>query len=252
MVFCMELYKLQMDEGRRFAHEHPASAMSWAEPEVCKIAQMVGVRSAVGDQCQYEAADKDGDPIKKPTKFMTSSLEVCKALNHKCDGSCPRHVHPMEGRARDATIYPKKLCRTVLRSTMRQMKVDHGNLATLRCFGNQSEIMSVEFENDDWQRYRDDISGKELNGELVRAARAEEMAEFRKHGVYRKVPISECLRVTGKPPIGTRWIDINKGDEENPDYRSRLVAQELKRDKSLELFAATPPSRQFSYCSLER
>ena len=46
---------------------------------------------------------------------------------------------------------------------------------------------------------------------------------------------------SGKQPIGVRWIDINKGDEVNPEYRSRLVAQEIKRDHSLELFAATPP-----------
>ena len=74
--FCMELYKLQMDDGRYFLHEHPASATSWAEPEVQRIEQMVGVRVAIGDQCQYEAADKDGAPIKKPTKFMTNSSHI--------------------------------------------------------------------------------------------------------------------------------------------------------------------------------
>ena len=33
----------------------------------------------------------------------------------------------------------------------------------------------------------------------------------------------------------------NKGDEENPEYRSRLVAKEIKKDKREDLFAATPP-----------
>ena len=37
------------------------------------------------------------------------------------------------------------------------------------------------------------------------------------------------------------WIDNDKGDEVNPDYRSRLVAQEIKVDKSQELFAGAPP-----------
>ena len=36
-------------------------------------------------------------------------------------------------------------------------------------------------------------------------------------------------------------MDINKGDEENPDYRSRLVAQELNQSKRDDIFAATPP-----------
>ena len=41
--------------------------------------------------------------------------------------------------------------------------------------------------------------------------------------------------------ITTRWLDTNKGDEQNPNYRARLVAREIKRDKRDDLFAATPP-----------
>ena len=45
--------------------------------------------------------------------------------------------------------------------------------------------------------------------------------------------------------IGTKWIDINKGDAEHPNYRSRLVAQELNtsigRNPYGENFSATPP-----------
>ena len=51
-----------------------------------------------------------------------------------------------------------------------------------------------------------------------------------------------CWATTGKGPIGTRWIDINKGDEANPDHRSRLVAQQVKyHSKEKNIFAATPP-----------
>ena len=56
-----------------------------------------------------------------------------------------------------------------------------------------------------------------------------------------KVPISECHQNTGKSPIKVKWIDITKGDEVNKEYRSRLVAKEIKRDKRDDLFAATPP-----------
>ena len=69
----------------------------------------------------------------------------------------------------------------------------------------------------------------------------EEIEQVRKHGVYKKVPIEQCVKETGKKPIRVRWLDINKGDEENKDYRSRLVAQEIKTDKREDLFAATPP-----------
>ena len=77
---------------------------------------------------------------------------------------------------------------------------------------------------------------------LTLRAREEEMTQFRKHEVYEKVREEVCWAVTGKAPIGSRWIDINKGDESNPDYRSRLVAQQIKHhSKDKNRFAATPP-----------
>ena len=87
----------------------------------------------------------------------------------------------------------------------------------------------------------DNLSGKLLDTSRVQKARLEEMGELAKHGVYQKVPVSECWNRTGKGPIGTRWVDVNKGDDANPDYRSRLVAQEINDSKREDLFAATPP-----------
>ena len=100
------------------------------------------------------------------------------------------------------------------------------------------EMNEVEEPSSIW----DEMSGKMLNMKLVRSAREEEMIEVKKQSVYMKVPISQCLEETGCPPVGTRWIDVNKGDDQNVEYRSRLVAQELKRlSWADDLFAATPP-----------
>ena len=41
--------------------------------------------------------------------------------------------------------------------------------------------------------------------------------------------------------ISTKWLDVNKGDSVNPNYRARLVGREIARDKRDDLFAATPP-----------
>ena len=41
--------------------------------------------------------------------------------------------------------------------------------------------------------------------------------------------------------ISARWLDINKGDAILENYRSRLVAREIKKDDRPDLFAATPP-----------
>ena len=57
----------------------------------------------------------------------------------------------------------------------------------------------------------------------------------------RKVNVAECYDRTGKPPIGTKWVDVNKGDAIHPEYRSRLVAQEINTNMREDLFAATPP-----------
>ena len=41
--------------------------------------------------------------------------------------------------------------------------------------------------------------------------------------------------------INTRWIDINKGDDRNPNYRSRLVGEEFNNEAMDGIFAGTPP-----------
>ena len=47
--------------------------------------------------------------------------------------------------------------------------------------------------------------------------------------------------MTGKAPIKVRWVDVNKGDDKEPNYRSRLVAMEFKRGVNAEWFSGTPP-----------
>ena len=59
------------------------------------------------------------------------------------------------------------------------------------------------------------------------------------------MPRAEAHR-RGIKIIGTRWIDVNKGDNQSPVYRSRLVAKEFNTGQGGgleegELFAATPP-----------
>ena len=39
----------------------------------------------------------------------------------------------------------------------------------------------------------------------------------------------ECRRVTGKLPVTTRWVDVNKGDDINPNVRSPLVSRQIRQ-----------------------
>ena len=106
------------------------------------------------------------------------------------------------------------------------------------------ERPTCDLEDDLWEeKFYNENSGKELPPEGVRNARMEEIEVIKSMGV--REPID---RPTGEKVIGTRWVDINKGDSLHMKLRSRLVAQELKRKKGnnedpawTDFFAAMPP-----------
>ena len=56
-----------------------------------------------------------------------------------------------------------------------------------------------------------------LDPMLVRKAREDEMSYVKSYQVYEKVPIEQCLRDTGKRPVGVRWVDTNCGTDEKPE-----------------------------------
>ena len=86
----------------------------------------------------------------------------------------------------------------------------------------------------------DDVKGGHLDRAQVIEARRLEMAYFKRMGVYSKVPIGEA-RSLGAKIISTKWVDTNKGSEQEPNYRSRFVGRELNLSDRPDLFAATPP-----------
>ena len=88
----------------------------------------------------------------------------------------------------------------------------------------------------------DDVTGEALDSREVRRARAKEIVYARQKMVWKKIRRSEARKM-GIKVVKTRWIDINKGDRFNPNYRSRFVAKEFNDGKGGEpgWFAATPP-----------
>ena len=162
----------------------------------------------------------------------------------------------MDGRAKKAQVYPPKLVEAILKGFREQLISDAllrpNEIGTVCC-----EEGVPDFENFfDYEATYDEYTGAELPPELVEKAKQEELETYRKHAVYTKMPRSECFRITGKPPIGVRWVISNKGDAKNPEIRARLVAKEIKRDKREDLFAATPPLEAkkvlFSQCVSRR
>ena len=106
-------------------------------------------------------------------------------------------------------------------------------------------------------RAYDEYTGNRLDGALVVKARADEVAGLKQLGTWVERPISESFDKTGKAPIQGRWVECNKGDDENPDVRSRAVVCETKRVSNIapddinSVFSATPPLEAIrAQCSL--
>ena len=74
----------------------------------------------------------------------------------------------------------------------------------------------------------------------VKEAREKEVRYVREKAVYAKIPRPMATR-RGWKIIRTRWIDITKGDDANPVYRSRLVGNEFINEHMDCIFAGTPP-----------
>ena len=113
----------------------------------------------------------------------------------------------------NSSIYPEQLCYSIIRG-LRSQKCETG-LAHLGEIGTICEdfdehCLMTEIQHDTSIFY-DNVSGKPLDPKLVRIARAEEIDGANKHNVWTKVSVNECWDQTGKGPIGTRWVDINKG-----------------------------------------
>ena len=60
---------------------------------------------------------------------------------------------------------------------------------------------------------------------MVRRARAEQLTYVKEMCVYEVEKLSEFMSTAGKPPKTTRWIDVNNGDSQTPNYRSSLLAR---------------------------
>ena len=88
--------------------------------------------------------------------------------------------------------------------------------------------------------YKDEYTLEELPMGLVRLAMKEEL-EYVCDKVWVGVPITEARADPDGKMIGSRWVNCNKNDINDPDVRCRLVAQEVNTHAGDSFCAATPP-----------
>ena len=263
--FCLEMYQLQTKGNRYFIHEHPMKSAAWKMEEMVAFCAKPEVQSVRVDMCAFglSATDKEGTGlVEKATRIMSNADAVLERIERRCSNAAGtqakhRHVHLISGKAKAAQVYPRALCQCICEGVAAQKKMDRLGVKSVPLMSMEvmEEVVDVsgveksdknvspsEALHEEAVVAFDDVSGEELQPELVKQARKDEITYFRSMGVYDKVPMTECRERTGKAPIAVRWVDVNKGDNEKPNYRSRLVAKEFKTDVRPDLYAATPPS----------
>ena len=122
---------VQHRDGRLLLHEHSQQASSWDEECIAKMLSTEGVHDIDMDQCQLGQKDESGNPVKKPTRWISNSKCILDALAWGCggrhgwcdsDGQWRKHT-PCHGRvATAAAIYPFRLCKAILQGLVEEMK----------------------------------------------------------------------------------------------------------------------------------
>ena len=74
-----------------------------------------------------------------------------------------------------------------------------------------------------------------LNPETVKKARELEKQHIEVLKVLEDSDRDACMAETGRPPIPTDWVDINKGDSLRPNCRSTLVCQKTRGRSTIDV-----------------
>ena len=201
VLFCVKLYRKQMDAGRFFLHEHPWGAWSWSLPEVRELRNEVGVKLAKGNMCAQgmKLRDELGEaPLLKATGWLSNSECVLEELSAKCSNNGGpndhRHANLQHGVAAQAAIWPEKLCYSILRGLRKELckkgVMHNGDIGSV-CEDNIEYDFQKSLGSDPY--FVDDVSGSVLDSQLVRSARADEVKGVCHHKLFDKVPIERVL-----------------------------------------------------------
>ena len=104
-----------------------------------------------------------------------------------------RHVPLVDGRARQAEIYPEGLVRAIIDGLLRQLKKQRPFICELS-LGPINQEDDIDFSlfgssNDgDWETFVDEVSGKALNSKLVAEAQDEELDYAARYNVWTLAP----------------------------------------------------------------
>ena len=88
----------------------------------------------------------------------------------------------------------------------------------------------------------DELTGQSLDESIGKRGQEVGDAVLQEHAVLRQGAQMDWYARDSCKVLTTRWLDINKGDQQNLELqRPGCAGREMKTDSRLELFAATPP-----------
>ena len=142
--------------------------------------------------------------------------------------------------------YPPKLIATILKALREQLKENDELGAAEEITGPVPEVPLEYDQILNGGRFWDDVNGGYLPEDLVLAARREEIDWVHSAGVYKIVPMQECIDACMKP-LDLIWVDTDKSvDPTRKKIRSRLCAREYKTKKQGNIQRALPASQLLS------
>lgn len=108
---------------------------------------------------------------------------------------------------------------------------------------NNNAKHRIDFEETQFkQAYIDEYTGEILQNDLIKAAMIEELTYLSEKEVWMIEDISKMKEIADNVFVRCRWVLSNKGDDSDPDMRTRLVSCEANKGQKVDAcYAATPP-----------
>ena len=152
---------------------------------------------------------------------------VAKALDRRCSGGL-RQWNLFCGGAHTMPVierYPVRLVNAVLRVLRQEVKKRYPLEAGQHVDEHDVWLRSPEY----YEEIYEAITGARLDPALVAKARNIEMRFLVDElDAYKNDSVNKCLKTTGKRPIPVKWVDVDEGDAQRPEVRSRLAVAETK------------------------
>ena len=164
-------------------------------------------------------------PARKATGFMTNDEYIAKAVDRRCFGGHD-HIQLLNDRAKVFEKYPQRFVAVKLRALRQSMRVagcgeaqglmGRDRQLTIAAVEagptlEEPELLSLPDSTDSAQEFRDRSTRLPLNPDMVKRARELETQYMHELNVLEDSDRDTCIAETGRPPIPTYWVDIDKG-----------------------------------------